>query len=151
MSQFFVRPQQIQGRQILIEGPDVNHIKNVLRMKPGEELSVVNGIDGKEYRCEIERIEDETIYCTLRFIKEDGLELPAKIYLFQGIPKSDKMEWIIQKAVELGVFEIVPVAAKRCVVKLNDKKEKSKLLRWQGISESAARSPFWSSAQKQKR
>ena len=77
--------------------------------------------------------------CTLRFIKEDGLELPSRIYLFQCLPKADKMELVIQKAVELGAFAVVPVAAKRCVVKLDAKKEKSKLARWQGIAESAAK------------
>ena len=72
-------------------------------------------------------------------MKEDGLELPAKVFLFQGLPKSDKMELIIQKAVELGAYEIIPVAAKRSVVKLDEKKEKGKLSRWQTISEAAAK------------
>jgi 16S rRNA (uracil1498-N3)-methyltransferase len=75
----------------------------------------------------------------LRFIKEDGVELPSKVYLFQGLPKGDKMEFVIQKMVELGVYEIIPVAMKRCVMKLDDKKAKSKLVRWQGISEAAAK------------
>ena len=79
------------------------------------------------------------IVCELRFIKEDNVELPAKIYLFQGLPKADKMELIIQKAVELGVYEIIPVATKRAVVKLDEKKAKSKIARWQGISEAAAK------------
>ena len=75
---FFVEPSQIQGNRIVITGSDVNHIKNVLRMKPGEEIAVSNGIDGKEYRCGIEELLEEEIICTLRFIKEDGLELPAR-------------------------------------------------------------------------
>ena len=72
-------------------------------------------------------------------MKEDGLELPSKVYLFQGLPKADKMELIIQKAVELGVYEVIPVATKRAVVKLDEKKAKSKIARWQGISEAAAK------------
>ncbi|MDD6492394.1 MAG: 16S rRNA (uracil(1498)-N(3))-methyltransferase [Firmicutes bacterium] len=139
MYQFFVEPEQIQGERIVIVGKDVNHIKNVLRMKPGEEISVSNGKDGKEYRCGIERLSDEEIVCELRFIKEEGMELPSKIYLFQGLPKADKMELIIQKAVELGVYEIIPVATRRAVVKLDEKKAKSKVLRWQGIAEAAAK------------
>lgn len=139
MYQFFVKPEQINGKDITITGSDVNHIKNVLRMKTGEEIAVSNGVDGKEYRCEITEIGEDTIQCHLRFVKEDGVELPSKVYLFQGLPKADKMELIIQKAVELGVYEIIPVATKRAVVKLDEKKAKVKIARWQGISEAAAK------------
>ena len=138
MYQFFVEPDNIQGSRIIITGEDVNHIKNVLRMKVGEELAVSNGQDGKEYRCGILELGDEVI-CELRFIKEDGVELPSKITLFQGLPKADKMELIIQKAVELGVYEVVPVSMKRCVVKLDEKKQKAKISRWQSIAEAAAK------------
>lgn len=139
MYQFFVKPSQIQGNRIVITGNDVNHIKNVLRMKAGEEIAVSNGIDGKEYRCGIESFTEDEVICGLRFIKEDGVELPSKIYLFQGLPKADKMELIIQKAVELGAYEIIPVAAKRCVVRLDEKKAAGKISRWQGIAEAAAK------------
>lgn len=141
MYQFFVEPHQINenDKSVIITGSDVNHIKNVLRMKQGEEIAVSNGVDGKEYRCGILSLEEERIVCELRFVKEDGVELPSKVYLFQGLPKADKMELIIQKAVELGVYEIIPVATKRCVVKLDDKKAKSKIARWQGIAEAAAK------------
>jgi len=139
MYQFFVEPGQIFEKTVTITGSDVNHIKNVLRMKIGEELAVSNGADGKEYRCEISSLEEDRVICTLRFIKEDGLELPARVYLFQGLPKADKMELIIQKAVELGVYEIIPVATKRCVVKLEEKKAASKIARWQAIAEAAAK------------
>ena len=139
MYHFFVQPEQIQGKTIRITGSDVNHIKNVLRMKPGEELSVSNGVDGKEYRCGIESLGEDEILCTLRFIREEGLELPSRIYLFQCLPKADKMELVIQKAVELGACAVIPVAAKRCVMKLDAKKEKNKLARWQQIAEAAAK------------
>lgn len=139
MYQFFVEPSQINGNRVVITGGDVNHIKNVLRMKIGEELAVSNGIDGREYRCGIAELHEDSVVCELRFIKEDGLELPSKVYLFQGLPKADKMELIIQKAVELGAFEIVPMATKRAVVKLDDKKAKAKVLRWQSIAEAAAK------------
>lgn len=139
MYQFFVQPEAIIGNRVVITGKDVNHIKNVLRMKEGEELAVSNGADGKEYRCGIIALEEEQIICELRFVKEDAVELPNRVYLFQGLPKADKMELIIQKAVELGVYEIIPVATKRAVVKLDAKKEKSKLARWQSIAEAAAK------------
>lgn len=139
MYQFFVSPEQIQGNRIIISGKDVNHIKNVLRMKTGEEINVKTGMDGKEYRCGIWEFTEDEVICELYFIKEEDVELPVKVYLFQGLPKSDKMEWIIQKAVELGVYEIIPVASKRAVVKLDEKKAKNKVARWQGISEAAAK------------
>ena len=139
MYQFFVEPSQIQGNRIVITGSDVNHIKNVLRMKAGDEIAVSNGMDGKEYRCGIEAFAEDEIVCGLRFVKEDGVELPSKIYLFQGLPKADKMELIIQKAVELGAFEVIPVAAKRCVVRMDEKKAAGKISRWQGIAEAAAK------------
>ncbi len=141
MYQFFVEPHQINesDKRVIIVGSDVNHIKNVLRMKVGEELAVSNGVDGKEYRCGIVSLGEDCVECELRFVKEDGVELPVKVTLFQGLPKADKMELIIQKAVELGVTEIVPVATKRCVVKLDDKKATSKIARWQSIAEAAAK------------
>lgn len=139
MYQFFVDASRIQGTRIVIAGSDFNHIKNVLRMKPGEEISVVNGVDNKEYRCSIEAFTEDEVICTLRFVKEDGLELPARVTLFQGLPKADKMEFIVQKMVELGVYRIVPVATKRAVVKLDDKKAKAKVARWQAIAEAAAK------------
>lgn len=153
MYQFFVEPEQIhiEEKRVEIVGPDVNHIRNVLRMKPGEELSVSNGQDGREYRCGILYFADgeedtgktrevgSRVVCELRFIKEDKVELPARIHLFQALPKGDKMELIVQKAVELGVYRIVPVEAKRCVVKLDGKKAASKTARWQGIAQAAAK------------
>jgi len=141
MYQFFVEPHQINinDKSVVITGSDVNHIKNVLRMKPGEEIAVSNGEDGMEYHCRIQTLEEEQVICELCEVKEDSAELPAKIYLFQGLPKADKMEIIIQKAVELGVYQVIPVATKRCVVKLDDKKAKSKIARWQGIAEAAAK------------
>lgn len=139
MYQFFVEPGQIQGRRIIITGSDVNHIRNVLRLKPGEEIAVSNGTDGREYRCGIESFTEDEVICSLRFVKEDGVELPSRIFLFQGLPKADKMELIVQKAVELGAYEVIPVAARRCVVRLDEKKAASRISRWQGIAEAAAK------------
>ena len=130
---------QICGDRIVITGEDVNHIKNVLRMKIGEEIAVSNGVDGREYRCEVAQLLSDEVVCKLRFIKENDVELPAQVYLFQGLPKADKMELIIQKAVELGVYSVIPVATRRSLVKLDDKKAVAKQNRWQGIAEAAAK------------
>lgn len=141
MYHFFVDKQNVDtvNNRVIIEGGDVNHIRNVLRMRPGEEISVGTGEDDNEYRCEIESLEEDKITCILRFIKPSGVESPADIILFQGLPKADKMEMIIQKCVELGVAEIVPVSCERCIVKLDDKKADAKVRRWQGIAEAAAK------------
>jgi len=141
MYQFFVDSSQINiyDKSVIIQGGDVNHIRNVLRMKPGEELNVSNGQDGKEYRCAIDSFEEDRVICQLRFVKEDNVELPSRVHLFQALPKADKMELIIQKAVELGVYRVIPVAAKRCVVKLDEKKAASRIARWQTIAQSAAK------------
>ena len=138
MYRFFVEKEQIGGKTIRIIGTDVNHIKNVLRMKPGEEILISDG-EKKEYDCEITALDSDYVEAGIMFVKEEGLELPSKVYLFQGLPKNDKMELIIQKAVELGVYAIVPMATKRAVVNLDDKKEAKKLARWQSIAESAAK------------
>lgn len=139
MYHFFVDKDNIQDKTIYIEGKDVNHIKNVLRMHIGEELSVGNGEDEDEYVCQIVALEDDRIECELMFVKHANVESPAKIYLFQGLPKSDKMELVIQKCVELGVTQIIPVATKRCVVKIDDKKAGNKVQRWQAIAEAAGK------------
>lgn len=142
MYHFFVEKEQIDevNKQLFIDGDNYNHMINVLRMVKGEEFSVsVKDGDGKEYRYAVEEIKDKMVIGTLLFIKEPDVELHSKIYLFQGLPKADKMELIIQKAVELGAYEIIPVATKRAVVKLDEKKAKNKISRWQSISEAAAK------------
>ena len=139
MYRFFVDKNQIGPKSVVITGSDVNHIKNVLRMKEGEEVSVMTEGDTNEYRCEVAVLGEDTVELTLLFVKESDVELSCKITLFQGLPKNDKMELIIQKAVELGASAIVPVATKRAVVKLDGAKENKKIARWQGISEAAAK------------
>ena len=140
MQRFFVEPYQIQEEEhrISITGGDVNHIRNVLRMKTGEELWISDGGE-KEYCCTIESFEEEEVILHILYAQEPEYELPGKIYLFQGLPKADKMELIIQKAVELGVYEIIPVEMKRSVVRLDAKKAAKKVERWNEISRSAAK------------
>lgn len=126
------------GDVINITGNDVNHIKNVLRMKITDELiACCNGID---YYCGIKKIEGYMIWLTILNIEKSGSEPPVKLFIYQGLPKKDKLELIIQKSVELGAYEIIPVMMKRTIVKLEDKKkEEVKQKRWQLISENAAK------------
>ena len=140
MQRFFVEPHQIDegAHQIQIIGSDVNHISNVLRMKQGEELWISDG-GKKEYRCTIEDFSSDEVLLHIIYVQEPDYELPSRIYLFQGLPKADKMELIIQKAVELGAYEVIPVETKRCVVKLDGKKATKKVERWKQIAESAAK------------
>lgn len=128
MHHFFVTPAQVSGEKVYIEGSDVNHICNVLRMKKGEKLQISDG-NNKKYVCQIDEITNEKVFLHIIEEKIGNTELPSKIYLFQGLPKSDKMELIVQKAVELGVYEIIPVSTKRAVVKLDAKKARKK---WNG-------------------
>jgi 16S rRNA (uracil1498-N3)-methyltransferase len=138
MPQFFTTKTQWSDDRVLLTGDDVNHIKHVLRMKPGEEITLRITGDETEYRCGIISIDDTQIECQLRFTKEDQVELPSKVTLFQALPKGDKMEWIIQKSVELGASQIIPVACERCVVRLEPKRAAAKTSRWQIIAQGAA-------------
>ena len=138
MHHFFVNPEQVEDGLIRITGSDVNHIKNVLRIKQGEEMLVSDGT-GRDYLCQAEEIAGQEVTVRILETEEEGRELPSRIWLFQGLPKSDKMEFIIQKAVELGAAGIVPVSTRNTVVKLDPKKEEAKVKRWQAIAESAAK------------
>ncbi len=140
MHHFFVRPEQISGKEAYIEGPDWNHAANVLRVRPGEQVLLSAGEDW-DYLCTVREVDRTGQRVLLSVLEEnrDIRELPVKISLYQGLPKSDKMELIIQKAVELGATRVIPVETARCVVKLDRKKAESKRSRWQAISESAAK------------
>lgn len=135
---FFVEPEQIGENDACITGEDVNHIKNVLRMKQGERIRISNG-SNMCYNCTITEITDDMIRVSLDEEDPEGTELPAKVYLYQALPKADKMEFVIQKNVELGIAGIIPVASARAVVKLDEKKAAAKVKRWQAIACSAAK------------
>jgi len=139
MPKFFVDEEQIQKNTITIQGTDVNHMKHVLRLKEKEEVQIASKQDGSTYRCAIETITEEQIVCTILEKQEESHELPFSITIFQGLPKAEKMEWIIQKCTELGVVEFVPVVFQNCVVKLEEKTAKKKVERWQKIVETAAK------------
>lgn len=137
MQQFFAEPSRIREGQAVLEGADVNHMKNVLRMRQGEEVKISDG-EGKVYRCRVGAYEDGRAVLDILEELETDTELPSEIWLFQGLPKGDKMDWIVQKAVELGVYRIVPFRASRSVVKLDEKKAGKKCGRWQTVAKGAA-------------
>lgn len=139
MPKFFVTSEDIHQEEIKIMGKDVNHIKNVLRKKIGEELTICNQDIPTDYLCKIIGMEEDRIQCHIIKQLETNSEANIKVSIFQGLPKADKMEWVIQKAVELGVYDITPIEMKRCVVKLTDKDKIKKLQRWQKIAEVAAK------------
>ena len=138
MPRFFVKNEQIKGTTIEILGEDVKHIKNVLRKQIGDNIEICDQDTEKSYICEIEKIGNESILTNI--IEElQSYDDNIKVDIYQGLPKADKMELIIQKSVELGVNSIIPVAMKRCVVKIESKDESKKIARWQKIAESAAK------------
>lgn len=138
MSVFFIPTDNIYDDKLTVTGSDVNHIKNVLRMRVGDVLSC-NDSKGIVYKCRIEEFKENEIMLAVLEKEKSEAELPLKISLFQGLPKADKMELIIQKAVETGVYDIYPVINERSVVKLDAKKAAQKTERWQKIAESAAK------------
>lgn len=139
MPKFFVKSEQVADNKIYITQNDVNHIKNVLRAQIGEKIEICNSDTSENFLCEIEKIEKEKIECNILEKIKSNVESSIHVTIFQGLPKSDKMEYIIQKSVELGVYDITPVEMKRCVVKLNEKDKIKKIQRWQKISEVAAK------------
>ena len=141
MYKFFVDRDQIdtEGKRVYITGEDRNHIKNVLRMRIGEEAAVMVPGDENEYRCAISGYTPDAVELELLFVKECDVELPCEVVICQGLPKADKMETVITKSVELGASAIIPVATTRSVVKLDGGREEKKISRWNAISEAAAK------------
>lgn len=140
MPKFFINSNQIiENNKIEIIGEDVKHIANVLRMKIGDKIHICNIETSINYIAKLNKFEKDKIYATILNEIESESEPNVSINIFQGIPKSDKMELIIQKSVELGVKEITPVDMERCVSKISPKDEKKKIERWQKISEVAAK------------
>lgn len=141
MFQFFADKSQIfeEEKRICLEGADVNHIRNVLRMKAGERFYVTDKEAQAKYLCTLCSAEEDRAVCEILKRLTERCELPCGITLYQGLPKADKMELIVQKAVELGVVRIVPVACARSIVKLDAKKAQAKAARWQSIAEAAAK------------
>ncbi|WP_033154229.1 RsmE family RNA methyltransferase [Pseudobutyrivibrio ruminis] len=136
MQQIFVNEEPIEGR-FTVTGDDMHHLVRVVRIKKGEIIRVSTA-SGNNYLCSVSDILDKELLVDVTE-QVNSTELSNKIYLFQAIPKGDKMETIIEKTVELGVYEIIPVQMKNCIVKLDDKKKKNKLSRYQTVALTAAK------------
>lgn len=137
MHKFFVEDNQIKDNKIKIINNDYNHIVNVLRMKKEDNILITNKNTLETYNCKIEQINSSEVVCNIISVENKEVEMNVKVDIFQGLPKADKMEYIIQKCVELGVHKIVPVNMKYCVAKIKDEDKKN--IRWNTISEVAAK------------
>ena len=138
MHHCFVQPDQIGADQVVITGEDARHISRVLRMTAGDELWVRTGSDDRHIRCRIVSAGEDEVLADIEWTEHAQAELPCEIVLLQSLPKGDKMEWIIQKAVELGASRIVPMVSARSIVRLEGSRAERKVQRWNAISESAA-------------
>ena len=138
MHRFFVSDGQIADGVITIDGEDVNHIRNVLRLRVGDDFEAADEA-GEVFTCRILEVSESSVRAQILFSEMSGAELPNEITLYMGLPKFDKMELVIQKAVELGASRVVPVRTRRTVVKLDEKKAGAKVERWQSIAEAAAK------------
>lgn len=139
MQKFFVEKNQIKDNKIIITGTDVKHISNVLRMEKGEKIQICDKDNMKNYIVQIEEINLDNIKTDIIEELQTSIESNVEIDLYQGLPKADKMELIIQKTTEIGIYKIIPVDMLRCVVKLDEKDAKKKVDRWQKIAEGAAK------------
>ncbi len=139
MPRFFIRQDQIDNDAIRIIGDDAHHIARSLRMAVGDPLTVCD-MQGNEYQCCIDSFfDDKEVIVTILSAKAAENEPPCRIRLFQALPKGDKLDTIIQKAVECGASEIVPFESERCVVRMKPEAEGRKTERRQRIAEEAAK------------
>ena len=139
MPKFFIKSNQIENNKITLIGEDVKHIANVLRKQIGDEINICNIVTSENFLCQIKDINKEKIECNVIKNLQSEAEPNTEITVFQGLPKAEKMELIIQKCTELGAKAFVPVTLERCIVKLDAKSEAKKIERWQKIAETAAK------------
>lgn len=139
MYKFFVKEKQIEENKVQIIGEDVNHIKNVLRLQNDDNIQVCNLDTKKTYITKIVDIQQNSVITEILEECAYTTESNISIHIFQGLPKQEKMEQIIQKATEIGVNDITPLKMERCVVKLDEKSASKKIERWQKIAEVAAK------------
>lgn len=139
MQKFFVEENQIENDKINIIGEDVKHISSVLRMQKGEQILIGSKETLETYLTEIEQIEKEKVVAKIIEKLDTQTESNVEIDLYQGLPKADKMELIIQKTTEIGISKVTPVDMVRCIVKLDEKDTKKKIERWKKVAEGAAK------------
>ena len=139
MYKFFVNDEQIVENKINIIGEDVNHIKNVLRLEVEEKICVCSKETSISFLCKIIELKNDSVVCEILEEIDETTETSCYVHIFQGLPKSDKLEFIIEKCTEIGVKEITPVVMKRTIVKLDEKDKTKKVVSWQKIAEVAAK------------
>ena len=137
MSTFYIKNSQISANQVVITGEDANHIKNVLRFEIGDELRVCDE-NGVCYQTKIKHFLTNEVALEILGVEESTTESSINIDLYQGLPKADKMEWIIQKGTEIGIKSFIPVITERVIVKLDEKNAVKKVDRWKKIAKEAA-------------
>ncbi len=136
MARFFVDPAAIAGDHVTLDGGDAHHAATVLRLRPGAAVTVLDG-QGRIFECVAETVEKRHV--TLRVTRATIAAPPAVgVTLYQGLPKGDKLELVIQKATELGAARIVPLAAVRSIAKVEPARVAAKRARWQAIAKEAA-------------
>ena len=138
MPRFFVDKEYIKEEKIIISGSDAHHIARSLRMAEGDSVTVSDG-EGMEYECRLSRIRDEECECEILLKSPSERESPVYITLFMAYPKGDKLEVVIQKAVELGASRIVPFESSRCIKRPKAEKQDKQLARLKKIAEEAAK------------
>ncbi len=138
MPRFFVPTENFNEGSVSIIGNDAYHIARALRMAVGDEITVLD-FGGREHTCRLTKIRDDVCECEILEIKEGSTESPVEITLYMGYPKGDKLETVIQKAVELGAAKIVPFESSRCVKRPNADKIEKQIQRLSRIAEEAAK------------
>ena len=137
MPRFFISKEEIDGDYVAVRGADAHHIASVLRKKPGDALTVADFF-GQEYTCEIKEASDAEVLLRILSARACQSEPRCPVVLCMALPKGDKMETVIQKAVELGATEILPFSSARTIVRLDAQAAAKKVERWQKIAKSAA-------------
>lgn len=136
LTRVFVEDELAVGQRLTVEGSAGNHIVRVLRLRVGDELTIFNGRGG-EYGASIEEIRRDTVRVSVREHRNEERESAFDLTLAQGISRGERMDWVVQKATELGVTRIVPVFTERSVVHLDERQAAKKVQHWRGIAVSA--------------
>lgn len=139
MERFYVSPENIGSREAWVTGEEYKHLSKVLRLKPGDSLEIFDG-QGRGFRCALTKLEEGRAQVVLDSPVEEPRDSPLRACLLQGIPKGEKMEWVVQKTTELGISGLVPLELERCVVRLeNEKKRRDRRERWRKVASEASR------------
>lgn len=136
MVRFFVAPEEMAAQRITLTGENAQHAK-VLRLKAGEELLLCDG-EGREALCRVEEMDGRTLAVSVVSRRDSRTEPSVRVSVYMAFPKADKLEHVIQKATELGAYEIIAFPSARCISRPDEKSMSKKLERWQKIAASAA-------------